>query len=469
MADYKWNYCSIGGVVRVNIASGEDIAHLGELDQKLWTVLSCPVQGLEFDQKTLNLLDADNDGKIRVAEVVGAAEWLTSVIKDKDLILKGDSELALDQINTDNEAGQKLYNSAKQILSNLGLEKDSISVEDASDSVKIFAKTTANGDGIITPASAGGDEGLKTLISTIVEKMGGVTDRSGEAGIDTAAIDGFYAELSDYSAWQAAAEADKAGVFPYGDNTAAALSACEGLKDKIADYFMRCKLIAFDEKVSSAVDVSAEKIAAISEKNLATQAEEISGYPLARPSKDCILPFDGINPAWQAAFAELKALVLDIDFAKKKGITEDEWNATLGKFAAYKAWVASEKGTKVAGLGIEAVNAILKEDRKADLVALVDADKALADEANSIDEVNKLLLYFKNFYKFLKNYVIFTDFYSPDENEKPVFNVGQLFIDQRCCKLCVKVEDMGKHADMAGLSGMFLIYCECVSRTLGQR
>ena len=40
---YEWNYCSLGGVIRVKIASGEDLAHLGELDQKYWTVLSCVV------------------------------------------------------------------------------------------------------------------------------------------------------------------------------------------------------------------------------------------------------------------------------------------------------------------------------------------------------------------------------------------------------------------------------------------
>ena len=106
---YQWKFCSLGGVTRVNIASGEDVAHLGELDQKLWTVLSCPVKGLEFDQKTLELLDTDGDGKIRVAEIVAAAEWLTSVLKDKDSILKGEDELPLSQINTDCEAGKKLY------------------------------------------------------------------------------------------------------------------------------------------------------------------------------------------------------------------------------------------------------------------------------------------------------------------------------------------------------------------------
>ena len=26
---YEWNYCSLGGVIRVKIASGEDLEHLG--------------------------------------------------------------------------------------------------------------------------------------------------------------------------------------------------------------------------------------------------------------------------------------------------------------------------------------------------------------------------------------------------------------------------------------------------------
>ena len=98
---YPWRYCSLGGVTRVKLSTGEDIAHLGELDQKLWTVLSCPVDGLIFDRKTLEILDSDQGGRIRVGEVVAAAQWLTSVIKDRDLILKGSDSLPLDSINTD--------------------------------------------------------------------------------------------------------------------------------------------------------------------------------------------------------------------------------------------------------------------------------------------------------------------------------------------------------------------------------
>ena len=60
---YNWKFNKIGGVTRVCIETGEDIAHLGELDQKLWTALSCPTTGFEFDGKTLAYLDSNNDGR----------------------------------------------------------------------------------------------------------------------------------------------------------------------------------------------------------------------------------------------------------------------------------------------------------------------------------------------------------------------------------------------------------------------
>ena len=127
MSEYNWKFSTIGGKTRVNIVSGEDIRHLGELDQKLWTVLSCPVTGLEFNEKTLKMLDANGDGRIHVNEVVSAANWLTSIIDDPDLLLKKEDFIRFSSFNTENPDGKRLLASAKQILSNLGLKKDSIS------------------------------------------------------------------------------------------------------------------------------------------------------------------------------------------------------------------------------------------------------------------------------------------------------------------------------------------------------
>ena len=183
MGNYEWKFSTIGGKNRVNIKSGEDIKHLGELDQKLWTVLSSPVVGLEFDAKTLKMLDYNNDGRIHVHEVVQAAEWITSVLKDPDMLLKKEDTLPLSAINTDNPDGARLLASAKQILKNLGLKKDSISVADADDSVAIFAKTGLNGDGIITVQSTS-DEELQKTIEACLASIGGKTDRSGLQGVD---------------------------------------------------------------------------------------------------------------------------------------------------------------------------------------------------------------------------------------------------------------------------------------------
>ena len=464
---YPWKFCSLGGAVRVNITSGEDIAHLGELDQKLWTVLSCPAKDLDLDPRTLQLLDTDGDGKIHVKEVVAAAEWITSVLKDRDALLSGESVLPLDGIDTGCEAGRKLHDSARRILANLGLEKDVISVDEASDSTAIFAGTRFNGDGLITQASAE-DETLRPLIAVIAGQIGSATDRSGEPGISAEHIETFYAELADYAAWQAEAEAGKARIFPYGDDTAAALAACGAVKDKVADYFMRCKLIRFDADVAGAVDVSAEKLGAISDRNLATQGEEIATYPLARPTPEGILPFDAVNPAWQPVFAALKSLVLDADFPGAAGITEAQWEEVLAGFAPYCAWMDGKKGARVESLGAGEVAALLKADRKAELLALVEADKAVAEEAGSIDEVKRLLLYYRDFSKLLRNYVCFTDFYGRKTGTRGIFETGRLYIDERCCDLCLKVSDMGAHGDMPKLSGMFLLYCQCTSKTQGR-
>ena len=455
---YPWQFASVGGAVRIQIRNGEDIRHLGELDRKLWTVLSCPAGGLEFDPASLKHIDADGDGNIRVDEVISAAQWLTRVIKDADTLLKGEDTIPFDNFNTEDPDGARLLSSAKQILSNLKLEKDSISLAETSDNVKIFAETLFNGDGIITPASAGKEEALAKLITDIATCVGSATDRSGVEGVTTDHVETFYTACADYSAWKAAGTPE---VFPFGDKTADALASVEALKEKVADYFMRCKLIGFDAATSEAVDVSVEKIAAI-EGNLADASSKISDQPLAKPGKEGLLPLkEGLNPAWKGAVAAMAALCLP---EKKAGINEEEWNALVAKFAPYTAWMEAKKGAEVEPLGLEAVEAILKEDRKAALLELLEKDKAEEANALSIEEVDKLVRLYKDFYRFLNNYVVLKDFYDPDF--KAIFQAGRLYIDQRSTDLCVKVD--GPAPEISSLSGMYILYCACSSEKLGK-
>ena len=455
---YDWQFASVGGAVRVQIRSGEDLRHLGELDRKLWTVLSCPAAGLEFDPASLRHIDADGDGNIRVDEVISTAQWLTRVVKDADTLLKGEDSIPFSNFNTEDPDGARLLSSARQILANLKLDKDSISLAETSDNVKIFADTLFNGDGVITPASAGKDEALAKVIADIAACMGSVTDRSGVEGITADQVEAFYGACADYSAWKAAGTPE---VFPFADKTSDALASVEALKEKVADYFMRCKLIGFDAATSEAVDVSVEKIAAI-EGNLADASSKISDQPLAKPAKEGLLPLkEGLNPAWKDAVAAMAALCLP---GKKTTLTEEEWNGLVAKFAPYTAWLDAKKGAEVEPLGLEAVEAILKEDRKAALLDLLEKDKAEEANALSIEEVDRLVRLYRDFYRFLNNYVVLKDFYNPER--KAIFQAGRLYIDQRSTDLCIKVD--GPSPEISGLSGMYILYCACTSEKLGQ-
>lgn len=461
--NYDWKFSTVGGVTRVNIESGQDILHLDELDRKLWTALSCPLKGLEIDEKTMTMLDTNGDGKIHIEEIVAASKWLTKVINDPELLLKREAFIPFSAFNTNDEEGAHLLETSKQILENLGLEKNEISVADVSDSIAIFAKTRFNGDGIITENSAD-DEAVKALIKTVIDCMGGVTDRSGDPGIDTDKIEAFYTALADFKAWKEAGDADKDNIFPYGDDTAAALAACMAVKDKIDDFFMRCKLASFNTDSAAVLDVSSAKIGEISGNNLAASTDEIATYPLARVNAEHKLPLGKeVNPAWAGAMAALKALVIDKEFKKAEYLTEEQWAGIMAKFNAYNAWMGAKAGAAVEGLGYDTAKTILEENKKDALLDLIAQDKALEAKSNAIDQVDKLLHLYRDFYTLLTNFVTFSDFYSPEK--RAIFQAGTLYIDERACDLCVKVNDMGAQGTMAPLSNMYILYCDCTCKS----
>lgn len=95
---HTWTYANIGGSTRVVIKSGKDIQHLAELDEKLWTVLACPVSGLEIPDESLALIDNNHDAKIHIADVIATAQWLCSTLQNPDILLKGKDSLPLEAI-----------------------------------------------------------------------------------------------------------------------------------------------------------------------------------------------------------------------------------------------------------------------------------------------------------------------------------------------------------------------------------
>ncbi len=450
---YKWSFENVGGSLRVRIASGEDIAHLPELDPKMWTVLSCPVSGLEIDEKSLVYIDHDGDGKIRVTDVVATAKWITGVLKNPDVLLAGDDFVNVHYFSESPE-GLKLYASARQILENLGKGGNEISLADTADNAAIFAKTAFNGDGVITDMSAENADD-KAAVAAAVTTMGGVVDRSGILGVNADMIEAFYKNLADYAAWQ-----DAAVEPPFGADTDTALAAYNALDAKVKDFFVRSKLAAFSPDSAASLDVQTSRIEAISAENLTGKSDEIATYPIARITGKAEIDLKTpVNPAWAAQFDTLKAI-----FPSKKVLTETDWAEIGAKFSAYAAWLGSKAGIAVEALGLETVKNLLEQNRKDSLLGLIAQDLALKEEAENIELVDKFLHIYRDFYRLVRNFVTLNDFYTKDRSVSAIFQSGRLIVDQRECRFCMPVADMGKHNTMAAGSGMFLIYCDCTTK-----
>ncbi|MBU0989586.1 MAG: hypothetical protein KJ823_05295, partial [Proteobacteria bacterium] len=165
---HTWRFVRLGGFDQVRVETGADLLALDYLDQKLWAALSCPTHGLEFDEQTLQLIDTDGDGRIRVPEIIAATKWAASGLKNPDDLIRGAKALPLTAIDDSHPEGMEILSSAKQILKNLGKsDVTEITVDDTADTVKIFSETKFNGDGIIPPDSAD-DDATREVIKDII-------------------------------------------------------------------------------------------------------------------------------------------------------------------------------------------------------------------------------------------------------------------------------------------------------------
>ena len=303
MAKYKWSFANVGGVTRVRIQSAEDLRHLGELDKKMWTVLSCPVNGLEISADSLSLMDTDGDGKLRLKEVVATSEYLCASLKDPKSLFE---------------------------------QKDTISMDNIADEA----------------------------VLAVAKKIAG----------------------------------DKSEI-------------------ALADVQATIDAVAIEEQPVPAAPLEADVIAAYKEKSAEYAAyfeqEKLQKLGLA------VIPEDAVKP----------------------GMTEK-------KFAEMGAQIAEWEAAKAAAEGANA--------------------DALAAAKAEFMPLRKLLLLHRDFYRLLRNFITLEDFYDLNEKTIASFQVGTLIIDQRACHLCIRVNDPAKHDAQAPLSGMYLLYCNCVNQKSGK-
>ena len=308
MSKYKWNFANVGGVTRVRIETAEDIRHLGELDKKMWTVLSCPVNGLEISSDSLSLMDQDGDGQLRLKEVVATADWLCATLKDPQSLFEQSDSILLDNI-----IDESIVAVARKIVESLKLKVERISLADV------------------------------------------------QAAIDAIAI-------------------------------------------------------------------------------------ETPEMPAAPFEADVIAAYKAKSPEYAAYFEQEKLQKLGLasipEDAPKPGMTEKKFIEMGDQISKWESEVESIKSQ---------------------------VESELAAAKAEFEPLRKLLLLHRDFYRLLRNFVTLEDFYDNDDKTVASFQAGTLILDQRACKLCIRVNDLAKHDSQAPLSGMYLLYCNCENKKTGKK
>lgn len=365
-----WRFFRAGGFDQVRLDTAAELLNIGQLDQKLWVALSCPVKGIEFDARTLSFVDSDGDGQVRAPELIAAVAWAGARLKDTNVLAQKLPGVPLAAIRDDDEEGAAIAAAARELLADLN-----------------------SGDGLVTVAVASAAQ-LR------------------------------HAQRAR-SAWEAAGQAAR----PLGDATAAAHEALAAVAGKVEDWFVRCRLAAFDARAGAALNAADATLAALGGATLKNDDENIAALPLAHVQAGATLPLgSGLNPAWAARMATLNRAAVRPLLGDRALLTESDWLALKDKLAPYAAWLAAKPDA--------------------------------AAEAEAVRQLEKLAHYVRDLLALANNFVAFRDFYT--RQGKATFQVGTLYLDGRSAELCVAVNDAGRHAALATLSRMCLVYCDCV-------
>ena len=371
IAPHTWRFFRAGGFDQVRLERGADLLALAELDQKLWVALACPIRGSEFDARTLALIDSDGDGSVRPPELLAAIGWAADRLTDSEWFAAGLQGVA--------------------------------------------------------PAAIRGDADFEPLRAAALA-LAAELERSEDAVLSVDDLQQAAARRQQRreAEWQAR----QPQLAPLGAGTADAYAAVAAVRDKVDDFFARCRLAAFDSRAAATLNAGDEAFKALGGGLLHGEAEAVAALPLARIDSGCALPLrDGVNPAWAARLAAFADKVVQPLQGATDEIDAAGWQRLQDAFAPFAAWLGERPAA----------------DGGADAAALLDLER--------------LARYVRDLLPLANNFVAFRDFYT--RQGKAIFQLGSLYLDGRCAELCVAAADPARHAALATLARICLVYCDC--------
>jgi len=453
-----------GNALHLKIEGHLDLAEVLQLDEALWIATTAPVSNLRADKVFLNLLDSDQDGRLRAEEVKDGIRFLLTHLTDYSGIREGNGRLPLSAINQETEIGQHIFSSATKVLKRLGSIDDHIELTQVRAVQEEVLKGGLDEAGIVLTEAAA-DENTARCMKDILRSVGGKEHYNGEIGVDLKSMEKFFNQCRLHLSWLSEAGAiagtEKSDILPLGASTEQGYGLLQTLSPKLTQYFLLCDIKRLNpDLLERALDEPDANIALTLIKTENAEAY-LADAPLSFLSADGIFDVTGeINPYFRKSVEEFTALVV-------KPLLGNE-TTTLNKlslqqlfecFRNYRDWMERKPAVEVDRLKPEAIQNYLTEPSyRKTLELLIDESHKTAFVLENLRELERLLLYQMYILPLTNSFVSFPHLYNPQK--RALFEEGTLIMDGRHFTLAIKVSDREHHIETCRSSNIFLIYCE---------
>jgi hypothetical protein len=451
MSGKKMLIQKLGGSYQFIIKSPEELKHIPDLSVARWAASAAATENLNCDQKFLEFLDSDKNGRIRADEVKDAYFWLKEAAKNFS-ILHSENEAALDlsEINDSTDKGKELLAAVSELLAEC-VKDNKIRIEDIRAKAKTLASGRLKGNGVITAAAFNGTLS-RQLAEDIISVTGGVAGPGGEKGISELLLESFLSDADAYLKWENNPD------IPAGQKFSTDYPVYGKLRDKLDEYFDYCRMIILDPANRSRFVSAPYLLPELDIKNHNAVREYLKSAPLAFPCPETAIDFEkDINPFYKedaACFVNTFAM---------KVMSLNQWRQLKERFAAYEEYLIGKDGNRVDRLGSDKLNRYLKSPALEKLRNLLEEDNNLKIRLRKLSDLEKFILFKQHFFRFTRNFVSFGELFTPGRHS--MIQAGAVIMDGRCFDLAIRIkDDIQEHKKIAAKCNMHIMYLKLKRR-----
>jgi hypothetical protein len=446
---------NFGGILQYVVQTEADLAQIQRLAPALWAATSAPTRDFHCDPAVLGWIDTEKAGRIRVAQIIAARDWLYARLEKRDRVTAKSEVLSLADLASTEDAAN-LRKAAELVCEKLGLEdRSALSLGDLRTFRGKCAKLLENGDGVVPPEVVTEAE-TAAFICDVIAVVGGAPDASGLAGVGDAQIDRFAEGARAYTAWKAAGTGNEIQIF--GDRTASLANLVSELDPKVAEYFLQCAILVQTQRTADALRLPDEDVRKLSAQPSSELESHLAHAPLAPPSVAGRLTLDAnVNGFYADKLAILRSEILPrVLGPDSASFSRDDWQKVKAALQPFSEWRGRKPAEPFEMLSDATLATAMEGPIAARAKELIARDKAAAGEIAQLAELEKLILLQRWLIEIVNNFTSFSALYDPAQES--LLRDGSLIVDGKLLDFAVRIEDRAAHRKAAAESGLFLVY-----------